>query len=59
MTEPVPEIMDIHSYILLSHHQNAGQNQDVKITDRSSEKYGTVQIFGNDCNKSEFDLGGN
>jgi hypothetical protein len=59
MAGPVPEIMDIHLYILLSHHQDAGQNQDVKITDRSSEKYDTVQIFGNNCNKSKFYSGGN
>jgi hypothetical protein len=33
-------------YMLLSHHQNAGQNHD------------TIQIFGNDNNKSKFNSGG-
>jgi hypothetical protein len=36
-------------YMLLYHHQNAGQNHDIM----------TVQIFGNDGNKSKFDSGGN
>jgi hypothetical protein len=35
-------------YMLLSRHQNVGQNRDI-----------TVQIFGDDCNKSKFDSGGN
>jgi hypothetical protein len=39
-------------YMLLSRHQNAGQNQDIKIGN-------TVQIFGNDDNKSKPDSGGN
>jgi hypothetical protein len=34
-------------YMLLSRHQNAGQN------------HGTVQIFGNDSNKSKLNSGGN
>jgi hypothetical protein len=42
-------------YMLLSHHQNAVRNQDMKIAT------GTVQIrvFGDDSNKSKFDSGGN
>jgi hypothetical protein len=36
--------------MLLSHHQNAGQDNDIKLT---------VQIFGNNSNKSKFDSGGN
>jgi hypothetical protein len=34
-------------YMLLSRHQNVGQNRV------------TVQIFGDDSNKSKFDSGGN
>jgi hypothetical protein len=41
-------------YMLLSPHQNAGQNHDIK-----EGKWGEVQIFGNDGNKSKFDSGGN
>jgi hypothetical protein len=36
--------------MLLSHHQNAGQNHDMKIANRCFEKCGTIQIFGNDNN---------
>jgi hypothetical protein len=45
-------------YMLLSCHQNARQNHDIKIANRSSENV-TVKIFGNDSNKSKFDSGGN
>jgi hypothetical protein len=38
-----------------SRHQNAGQNHDMKTL----RKCGTVQIFGNDSNKSKFDSGEN
>jgi hypothetical protein len=41
--------------MLLSHHQNAGQNWDIKIANRMSENVVTVQIFGNYSNKSKFD----
>jgi site-specific DNA-adenine methylase len=40
-------------YMLLSRHQNAGQNHDMKIANRCF-----VKIFGNDSNKSKFDSGG-
>jgi hypothetical protein len=43
-------------YMLLSRHQNVGQNRDIKIANR---KCATVQIFGDDSNKSKFDSGGN
>jgi hypothetical protein len=46
-------------YMLLSRHQNVGQNRYIKIANRSFEKCVTVQIFGDDSNKSEFDSGGN
>jgi hypothetical protein len=45
-------------YMLLSRHQNAGQNRDIKIAN-IVRKCVTVQIFGNDSNKSKFDSGGN
>jgi hypothetical protein len=45
-------------YTLISRHQNVGQNRDIKIANRSFENV-SVQIFGDDCNKSNFDLGGN
>jgi hypothetical protein len=42
-------------YMLLSRHQYAGQNHDIKLGNRCSK----VQIFGNDHNKSKPDSGGN
>jgi hypothetical protein len=36
-------------YTLLSHHQNAGQNHDINLTNRY------FKIFGNDDNKSKLD----
>jgi hypothetical protein len=44
--------------MLLSHHQNAGLNHVLKIGNMFW-KCGTVQIFGNDHNKSKPDSGGN
>jgi hypothetical protein len=41
-------------YRLLSHHQNEGQNYDIKIPNRSFEN-AAVKIFGNDSKKSKFD----
>jgi hypothetical protein len=46
-------------YMLVSCDQNAGQNQDIKIGNRSFEKCVTVEVFGNDRNESKFDSGGN
>jgi hypothetical protein len=31
--------------------QNAGENHNIKTTDKSSLKRGKVEIFGNDINK--------
>jgi hypothetical protein len=45
--------------MLLFRQQNAGQIYDIKIANRSIEKYGTNKIFGNDGNKSKFDSAGN
>jgi hypothetical protein len=39
---------------LLSHHQNAEQNHNVKIANRAFENGGKVQIVGKDSNKSKF-----
>jgi hypothetical protein len=33
-------------YMLLSHHQNAGQNQDIKITNRSFENVSQFKYLG-------------
>jgi hypothetical protein len=41
-------------YMMLSCHQNAGQNQDIKIVNRFFENE-SVQIFGNGSNKPKFD----
>jgi hypothetical protein len=47
-------------HMLLSRHQNVGQNRDIKIANRSFEDVSvTVQIFGDDSNKSKFESGGN
>jgi hypothetical protein len=45
-------------YMLLSRHQNVGQNQDIKIANRSFENVSRVQIFGKDGNKSKSDSKG-
>jgi hypothetical protein len=45
-------------YMLLSRHQNVGENQDINIANRLFANV-TVQIFGDDSNKSKFDSGGN
>jgi hypothetical protein len=45
--------------MLLSLHQNTGQNLDIKIANRPLEKCDTAQIFGNDSNISKFDSGEN
>jgi hypothetical protein len=44
-------------YILLSRHQNLGQNRDIKI--QIIWKCVTVQMLGNYSNKSKFNSGGN
>jgi hypothetical protein len=50
--------VDKTKYMLLSRHQNVGQNRDIKIANRSFENV-SVQIFGDDSNKPKFDSGGN
>jgi hypothetical protein len=41
-------------YLLLSRHQNVGQNRDIIIANRSFEKCATIQIFGDESNKPKF-----
>jgi hypothetical protein len=51
-----PEIkVEKTKYMLLSRHQNVGQNLVIKVANRSV----TVQIFVGDSNKSKSDSGGN
>jgi hypothetical protein len=45
-------------YMLVSCHQNAGQNQDIETSNKISEHV-SVQIIGNNSNKSKFHSGGN
>jgi UDP-N-acetylglucosamine 2-epimerase len=33
-------------YLLLSHHRNAGQNHDIKISNRSFENVAQIKYFG-------------
>jgi hypothetical protein len=44
--------------MLLSRHQTAGQNRDIKIANRSSEYVSQFKHLG-DSNKSKFDSRGN
>jgi methyl coenzyme M reductase alpha subunit len=37
-------------HVFLSCRQNARQNHEIKIANKSFEKCGTVKIFGNDSN---------
>jgi hypothetical protein len=46
-------------YVLLSRHKNVGQNRDIKIAIRLFENCVTVQIFGDNNNKSKFNERGN
>jgi hypothetical protein len=45
-------------YMFLFCHQNARKNRDIETANRSFEE-STVQIFGNDYNKSKPDPGEN
>jgi hypothetical protein len=38
-------------YMLLSRHQKAGKNHDIKIVNRSVENVEKFKYFGNDSNK--------
>jgi hypothetical protein len=51
--------VDKAKYMLVSHHQNAGQNWNITNSKQSIRTCVTVQIFGDDSNKSKFDLAGN
>jgi hypothetical protein len=45
-------------YMLLSRHHNAGKNHNIMLVTVLCE-CGTVQVFGNESNKSKFGSGGN
>jgi hypothetical protein len=45
-------------YMLMSRHQNAGQNHNIKMANRCSENVAKFRL-GNNSNKSKFDFGGN
>jgi hypothetical protein len=44
-------------YMLLPHHQNEGQNQNIKIGDRTLENVHISNVW-KDSNKSKFNSGG-
>jgi hypothetical protein len=46
-------------YMLQYRHQNAGQNHNIKIDDRSFGNVAQLKYFGNDSNKSKFNSEGN
>jgi hypothetical protein len=46
-------------YMLLSHHQNSGQNRDIKITNRPFENLSQFRYLGMTGTKSTFDSEGN
>jgi hypothetical protein len=45
--------------MLLSSHQNVGQNRDLKIANRLFGNVPQFKSWGGDSNKSKFDTGGN
>jgi hypothetical protein len=45
--------------MLLSRHQNAGQNYDINIADRCFENVAQFRYLGTTINKSKPDSGGN
>jgi hypothetical protein len=45
--------------MLLSHHQNAGQNQSKKIANRMFENVAQLRHLGATVTNKKFDLGGN
>jgi hypothetical protein len=58
--EDDPEVnVDRTKYMLVSRHLNAGQNRGMKLANRSFENvtHVTIQISGNESNKSKYDSG--
>jgi hypothetical protein len=43
-------------FMLLSHHQNAGQNQDIKIANRSFENVGQFKYLGTNQNLIQVEI---
>jgi hypothetical protein len=52
------EVREKTKFMLVSLDQNADQNRDINIGNRSFENV-SIQGFGNDSNISKFDSGGN
>jgi hypothetical protein len=46
-------------YILLSRHQNAGQNHDIEIGNRYFENVAYIRYLGTRVTNQKFDSGGN
>jgi len=42
------------TYMFMSHHQNAGQNHNLMVANKSFKQCDKVQSYGNDSNKSKF-----
>jgi hypothetical protein len=50
----------IRLYVCIRYqNQNAGQNHNIKLDNKFFLKGGTVQVFGNNPNKSKFHSGRN
>jgi hypothetical protein len=60
---PLTEIQEVHAekseYMLLSHHQNEGQNHGIKIGNRYFENTPQRKYFENYSKKSKYDSRGN
>jgi hypothetical protein len=39
--------------MIMSHHENSEQNQNIRITNESFENVAKIQILGDDTNKLE------
>jgi hypothetical protein len=51
--------VDKTKYMLLSRHQNVGQNRDIKLANRSYENVSQFKYLGTTVKKPKFDSGGN
>jgi hypothetical protein len=46
-------------YMFMPRHQTAGQNNDIRVANKSFEKSGKVQVFGSNINGPELHSRGN